>query len=151
MPQFVHLLNRESGSRNPRGRGGCVSKFGQVSSVPVRGRKGDALEVVDLVEELQVKGGGGECAPTTVKHRRRGPTCMWVQPPCWAFQLPRAVMPRSMHRISRFQKKDDQSARHAFRRVVNQPCSQDTLQKDWTCVNGTVRGCLLRELTVCVR
>lgn len=105
MPQLVHLSRSNRGKRKQISGGGgegCVSKdFWQVQ-VRVREERGNALEVVDLVEELQAKRGGGECRPRS-KHRRRGLTCMWVQPPCWAFQLPRAVMPRSMHRISRFQ------------------------------------------------
>lgn len=49
------------------------------------------------------KEGKGRTASNTRNHRHRVVrTCMWVQPPCWAFQLPKAVLPRSMHRISRF-------------------------------------------------
>lgn len=68
MPQFVHLSRStgESGSKNPGAsvEGGCVSKIsGRSVTVQVRvgEERGNALEVVDLVEELQKRGGRG-CA-----------------------------------------------------------------------------------------
>jgi hypothetical protein len=52
----------ESGSGKPEGRGGgdVSASFLQFSRPKVGAKKGDALEIVDLVEEL--KKGGGMCA-----------------------------------------------------------------------------------------
>jgi hypothetical protein len=98
------------------------------SSVSVESERGggrkkrNVLEVVDLVEELQdfgprkkkgegEEGEGGKKGGFSHLEIRADYgqgigvgvlTCMCVHPPCWAFQLPKAVMPRSIQRISRF-------------------------------------------------
>lgn len=58
-----------------------------------------------------------------------GPTCMCVQPPCWAFQLPKAVLPRSMHRISRFRVK-------LKKKIVRRGCTSSIQQQ-----RSTHRAC----------
>ncbi len=86
----------------------CVSRFFLATKKKKSNIGRNSLEVTDVVEELQ---GGGIlpnleiCADDGRASVYEGPTCMWVQPPCWAFQLPKAVLPRSMHRISRFRVK----------------------------------------------
>jgi hypothetical protein len=130
----------------------------QVFSVPSKAgaKKGDALEIVDLVEELRKKGGEGVCRPRSSIGVGKGVGAYLYVGATTLLGLPvtqcgHAEVHAPYLSLS-IKKKDHQSARHPFKAAV-----EPTVLSGYPpealdmCQRYRFTGCLLRKLTGCVR